>query len=112
MYIFDVYNLYYQTFEFLRSFVLQSHRCGPLIDSINSSNPAGQILLLGNASDRVVPIAGFSPLDSGEGSGHNPSQGHSGMSSQAESFGASEVSISFGTDRLRAGAGACELICD
>jgi hypothetical protein len=109
---FDVDNPYYQPLESLRSPTLQAHQRGAIIESINPSNPAGRILLPGIASDRVVPIAGFSPLDSGEDSGHNPSQGHSGMSSQAESFGTSEVSISFGTDRLRAGAGACELICD
>lgn len=109
---FDVDNPYYQPLESLRSPTLQAHQRGAIIESINPSNPAGRILLPGIANDRVVPIAGFSPLDSGEDSGHNPSQGLSGMSSQAESFGTSEVSISFGTDRLRAGAGACELICD
>ena len=109
---FDVDNPYYQPLESLRSPTLQAHQRGAIIESINPSNPAGRILLPGIASDRVVPIAGFSPLDSGEDSGHNPSQDHSGMSSQAESFGTREVSISFGTDRLRAGAGACELICD
>jgi len=109
---FDVDNPYYQTFEILRSLALQAHWDGPVIDFIDSNIATDRMLSLGNANNIFVPIGNFLPLDSGEVPEHNPPQGHLGLSSQAEPIGTSEVSISFGTDRLRAGAGACELICD
>lgn len=103
---FSLDNPYYQTSDFRRSFTLKPRQHVLVIDKFDRNH------LPGDAADNLVLNGSSLQPFSGEGLGADCLESSPGMSSQAEPFGTSKVSISFGTDRLRTGAGACELMCD
>ena len=103
---YSVDNPYYQALDLLNGPTLMSRQHVLRIDQ------SDRILLSECANDMFVPAGNSQQRVSGESLGANLLEGRPGLSLQAEPLGTSEVSISFGTDRLRAGAGACELMCD